>query len=1133
MGEYARIKEELAGRIDDHENEEINIPKILSGLVDDLEQRARNHLKRITNVLPEFDIHDERHSEKVIANIADLLTDNNIKKLSAYELFHLHMSAFFHDCAMAPSDWEIETMKLTEGTEDYRVHENSIANDLKEAFKRSQAVKFIKDNKEKIYGAFDGDVKKWMFSPATEKDLIEYLSGMLIEYQEFRNGFAEELRRVENEKAFDSLNNYIRTDYIRATHHLRIEAYVHNLEDKFAEAFPQETWGKQLAKHLAVVCRSHGEDIAYVQDLKQAVQYYGTEQTNLQLMGMLLRLGDIIHFSFDRAPVELRASRKFKSGYSQLQWAIKDNGVNYSIENGTVTFRAYCEEPKLYFNLHQYLDWVELEIQNYYKLERQWSNKYKASIPNLEEKVDRSNINHDENEFLPKRGLSFTLNQKRIIELLMGVGLYKDKFACLRELYQNSLDACRCMIAEAKTLELEAKGTIEFGLEHTDDGTYLYCLDNGIGMTKDIIENYLLRIGNSYYKSPDFYKKQANWDGAFTPTSQFGIGILSCFMIGDRIEITTKTRTGEHISCVIDGPHENFYYRKAREEDKELLKSSGTIIKIRIDTNSIDIHDEQLEHPVLINLFPPGYHVFSDEEVGIFSGIENNIHHIVQSFIKIISPNLIVQTKTKNGNQIKINSNPGLPTKDELAFIQENNIDISVFLERVQGINNLTLTNNPNIGYTAYTRKINHGSVDFHMCIGLPLPGTDAREVLNFQKLFYRNYKLCVDGVDIDTGEYVGHTDYYEFLTSMGVINFIGENKPPISVDRATITKLPDEFHDIFKEISNEVIKIIIDISLDHIRNNEFTVDEEHNLWKIVAEKLLFDRMNMVSHLATSGFGDYYWPALTNELGENLTVKEIVARDDLHIKNHANKPYDFITGSIILYKALKSQRIVIRDYNSLSLYSSNNELPDLPVEAFKYDFYYSMFIACELDKPYSEFDIISKLYGYVSLSLFDYVRADHKEGVVKLSERHIDSTFLYELNASSIHPDYNINRNYGSPEFYTFSRTPNTINLSRILSKTNIMVLVFVPATEIDNPHLTQLNHIKINDPVYYEGIMTGWSILITGMKKDNHVFLPGLRTRAELVAELSDEFWEAYANETFTFTDGTPMVKGMGANPE
>src|ERR1700760_2356520 len=87
------------------DTDEVKIDLKLYNLADNLEKKARNHLKRIITILSEFDIHDEKHSEKVIENIEDLLGDKTIDNLSSYELFLLHLSAFFHDCAMAPSDW--------------------------------------------------------------------------------------------------------------------------------------------------------------------------------------------------------------------------------------------------------------------------------------------------------------------------------------------------------------------------------------------------------------------------------------------------------------------------------------------------------------------------------------------------------------------------------------------------------------------------------------------------------------------------------------------------------------------------------------------------------------------------------------------------------------------------------------------------------------------------------------------------------------------------------------------------------------------------------------------------------------------------------------------------------------------
>lgn len=327
-------------------SDDVKIELKLYTLADDLIKKARTHLKRITQILPEFDLHDALHSEKVVLNQEKLLGEEQIRALSSYELFLIQLAAFFHDCAMAPSDWEIKVMKFTEGTDNFSTKSESICNDLKTPYKTLEAIKFIKKNKQKIYVDFNNDVKGWMFSPISEKDLIDYLAKLLVDYQNFRNGFADQIKAVKSNNDFDRLNELIRIDYVRATHHTRIETYIKNLEPLFSSAFEQPSWGKQLANDLARICRSHGEDISFINELSTNAQYYGNASTNLQLVAILLRLGDIIHFSFDRAPVELRSSRIFKSEYSFLQWAIKNNGVNYSIENGVISFRAYCEQPE-------------------------------------------------------------------------------------------------------------------------------------------------------------------------------------------------------------------------------------------------------------------------------------------------------------------------------------------------------------------------------------------------------------------------------------------------------------------------------------------------------------------------------------------------------------------------------------------------------------------------------------------------------------------------------------------------------------------------------------------------------------------------------------------------------------------
>ena len=200
---------ELLKERSDNSKGDVKIDLKLYNLADDLEKKSRAHLKRIITILSEFDIHDEKHSEKVIYNIEQLLGTEKLKTLSSYELFLLHLSAFFHDCAMAPSDWEINTMKLSEGYLDFFQNPKSIKHDLKTPKKLSSAIALIKERRNELYGKFEGDVRNWMFSPKNEHELNNYLATLLVDYQNYRNGFADQIKKIKSQNDFEDLNEFI------------------------------------------------------------------------------------------------------------------------------------------------------------------------------------------------------------------------------------------------------------------------------------------------------------------------------------------------------------------------------------------------------------------------------------------------------------------------------------------------------------------------------------------------------------------------------------------------------------------------------------------------------------------------------------------------------------------------------------------------------------------------------------------------------------------------------------------------------------------------------------------------------------------------------------------------------------
>jgi len=165
-----------------------------------------------------------------------------------------------------------------------------------------------------------------------------------------------------------------------------------------------------------------------------------------------------------------------------------------------------------------------------------------------------------------------------------------------------------------------------------------------MGMTKDQIEKYFLKVGNSFYNSDDFKISKLDYsaeDKNFTPISRFGIGILSCFMVADEIEVSTKSvycsdGKDDPIRLSLSGL-QNFYLlftkdnipKKAmpnKNEEKELYrKETGTSIAIRLKHNfnrdDLDIHN-QLESLIYCSEVPVKYEskFYGKEKIENLSG---------------------------------------------------------------------------------------------------------------------------------------------------------------------------------------------------------------------------------------------------------------------------------------------------------------------------------------------------------------------------------------------------------------------------------------------------------------------------------------------------------------------------------
>ena len=129
--------------------------------------------------------------------------------------------------------------------------------------------------------------------------------------------------------------------------------------------------------------------------------------------------------------------------------------------------------------------------------------------------------------------------------MLVGHTLYNDSSVVVRELVQNAIDAVKLQ----KQYEMKKHSTVTDGkiqVDWNEEKKELCFWDNGTGMTISDVENYLLKVGASKYRDDSVRKEFPD----FSSISHFGIGILTCFMIANDIDIVTNSEEQDDVNCI-------------------------------------------------------------------------------------------------------------------------------------------------------------------------------------------------------------------------------------------------------------------------------------------------------------------------------------------------------------------------------------------------------------------------------------------------------------------------------------------------------------------------------------------------------------------------------------------------------
>jgi len=453
----------------------------------------------------EFTLHDPGHSRRVADRAAGIVPADVLNSLSIHELALLLLASYLHDIGMTP-----EARKVTG-------HANYLLIGDQSGLTVAELAKF--------------------------RDWLDLESPGLLPSSAGTVSSPEQLR-----VARELISHYSRSQHV--------------------------VWGKEwIDEHLRgmsignyegwiddlmALCESHGRGFDFLRTPRFDCRMVDSppEIVNLRFLAMVLRVADILEIDPERTPEVLLRHRDVPE--SSVPFWLKDHGISLLIEGNRVTVYARPTTALLHRAILETVGEIDAELQGARLLAgdvplNRCPGIEKPTCHRWDLQATTHHVIRPLNDSYVYIDGAFRPDTETLLGLLSGISLYGNRFVAVRELLQNAFDAVNERIAYLRLAQpnpldrglidhLSQLFTVSLRLDIGGDGRpRITCTDNGIGMTKSIIENHLLVSGRA--RRGDLLRLERRCrDAGFSPgrTGQFGIGVLSYFMLADRVVIRTR-----------------------------------------------------------------------------------------------------------------------------------------------------------------------------------------------------------------------------------------------------------------------------------------------------------------------------------------------------------------------------------------------------------------------------------------------------------------------------------------------------------------------------------------------------------------------------------------------------------------
>ncbi|WP_157640108.1 ATP-binding protein [Burkholderia ubonensis] len=525
-------------------------------------------LQMVGSLFPHYSRHDESHSKQILVNIERLLGDN-IRLLSATDTWLLLESAYWHDIGMVVP---YNDLQEAIGDPDFREYVESIC-----AQPHHELHSFAS-----------------AFKLKTEPTFIFEYSTPLEAMSKFREFMAEWFRRKHPSRA----EQIVRTPMSAV-----------GINSPRTELIPA-----RLFKLLGRICRSHGAPFAdLISDSGLPFREAGLAQDDChpRYVACLLRMGDLLDLDDNRfCPVMQRIAGDDRPNISKAH-EDKHAGMRHlRIDRDRIEVIAECETVDGYLEAFRWFDWLKQEVQNQMA---HWRDIVPSRELGLLPMLGPVSVRLGGNLQILKDGVrpAFSLDTGKAIELLQGRNLYESKFACVREILQNAVDATllRIWLVNRKQCDPDAWGAPDHSIQRAlfdaapilvelvesahernkINGKSIWVMkiqDAGTGISRNDLE-YMLRIGGSQsnLERQREIDKMPEW---MKPSGAFGIGLQSIFMLCNEVSLLTKSLfTNEILDVTMyspTGPEQGLVVLRKLSDD--ISTPCGTVITLKFELDT-------------------------------------------------------------------------------------------------------------------------------------------------------------------------------------------------------------------------------------------------------------------------------------------------------------------------------------------------------------------------------------------------------------------------------------------------------------------------------------------------------------------------------------------------------------------